>query len=392
MRDNTRLLCFLLPFILLGLWTQTKYIESYRLQQPLEVNATAHSIEIYPIEIIQGNHSLTEKDEREHNVSIVNKGVPKIISSNLAASSSEDSLVTVKVPKERKRKRKSKPKKSKLLTCEEIQNLEIVRQIGKGNRKTVFEVKLPTGVNAIAKRLHRNAKASSKNSYKWLGLAKKETHYLEKLQDIFGKDDTLGFFGECQATSQSVFEKLQKDGVENDALMRNFSIGYTAVLEMGTPLIPEAALMIPKNKTHACHQDARKCFGNYFTESDVADLTKIARQYSNYDGKKRLLMKGRTREISDNCKPEQFVTTDKGLRHIDLGMVFDCKRLDEGCSYEEALEINCSMIRLLVNNPNLDCRETPKEQLRREKRINTTEALEECSALFPTTEKEKEEE
>ena len=339
---KSKLLCFLLSFVLLGLWAQTKTIESY------------HSIDV--------NQNLA--------VNFFN-GVPN--SSNNTTNNSNTSNATA-LRIETIQGNHSQPA---LLTCEEIQNLEIIRQIGKGMSKTVFEVKLPgSRGNAIAKRIHRLKKTD-----RYLNLIKKESNYLKKLQKIYGVDETLGFFGECKGTSQSLIEKLRRDGVEDDVLMRNFSIGYTAIVELGTPLLPEGAL-VKKKEGHPCHQDGNKCFGNHFTELDVEDLIKIARQYANFDGSSRLIMSG-SRGISDNCKPEQYVMTANGLRHTDLEMVYECKR--KHCSYEEALEINCSTMRLLVNNTKLDCLTRASKEIRRGPRINTTAALEECSALFPTT-------
>jgi len=265
------------------------------------------------------------------------------------------------------------PIAKQLLTCDEIQKLEIVRQISRGMSKTVFEIKLPgSRGNAVAKRIHRK-----KQIPHYVKLFKHEIELMKGLQDRYGEKETLGFLGECNAVSD---KPLNKD------LLRNFSVGYTSITEMGTPFLLEHHAQASTSKQidkiiHICYEKFRQCFAKHLTESDIDGLTNIARQYANYsDGSNRdpLILRSTQRDISDNCKIEQYVMTLNGVRHIDLEMVYSCKR----CTYIQALEINCSILRILLNNDTLNCNATHTTTTHRKlQRINVTAALEECSGI-----------
>ena len=266
------------------------------------------------------------------------------------------------------------PIAKQLLTCDEIQKLEIVRQISRGMSKTVFEIKLPgSRGNAVAKRIHRE-----KQIPHYVKLFKHEIELMKGLQDRYGEKETLGFLGECNAVSD---KPLNKD------LLRNFSVGYTSITEMGTPFLLEHHAQASTSKQidkiiHICYEKFRQCFAKHLTESDIDGLTNIARQYANYsDGSNRdpLILRSTQRDISDNCKMEQYVMTPNGVRHIDLEMVYSCKR----CTYIQALEINCSILRILLNNDTLNCNATHTTTTthRKLQRINVTAALEECSGI-----------
>ena len=160
------------------------------------------------------------------------------------------------------------------LTCGDIRNLKIIQQVSNGMNKSMFELKLPgSGVSAIAKRCFK-----SRRYYQ--GLLKKETNFLKGLQDQYGTDETIGYFGECEASSDELREEMLKNGETKENIMVNFSIGYTSVVEMGTPLLLKYQLNDTGN-SHLCIKASRKCFAGFFTESDVDDLKMIARQYAN---------------------------------------------------------------------------------------------------------------
>ena len=277
------------------------------------------------------------------------------------------------------------------LDCDDIKKLEIVRQISSGINKVVFEVKLPgsnsgsgVGVSAIAKRTFQLG------PYKQ-GLIKKETKFLKELQEEYGTEETLGYFGECDASSslsdESFTERFKKGKGNISDIMRDFSVGYTSIVEMGTPLLLNDQLIGPSS-SHICTIASRKCFANFFTESDIEDLKNIARQYANFS---KYPMTLRKRHFSDNCKAEQYVATTTGsLRHADLDMVYERRDL----TYSEALEINCSVIRLLLNNETLNCSSSSTtttannnpiddeaREERNHRRINVTAAVNYCSAL-----------
>jgi hypothetical protein len=258
-------------------------------------------------------------------------------------------------------------KPNRYLTCDDIKKLEIVRTISSGMNKIVFEVKLPgSGASAVAKRCFK----SNPRLQRSFG---KETKFLKGLQEQYGKENTLGYFGECYASSNKLFGQMLKEGIKMDHILRNFSVGYTSVVEMGTPLLLNGQLL--KGKGHTCSLPSRNCFAEYFTESDVEDLKMMARLYANYSKGPITLRK---RKHTDNCKAEQYVATTTGLRHVDLEMAYLRKRSE--LTYSESLEINCAVLRILVNNKTLDCTTAipiGKQQMNR--RINTTAAVEHCS-------------
>lgn len=259
-------------------------------------------------------------------------------------------------------------KLNRFLTCDDIKNLEIVRTLSNGMNKIVLEVKLPgSGASAVAKRCFRSKPRLQR-------LLWKETNFLKGLQEQYGIENTLGYFGECYASSNKLFGQMLKEGIKLDDILRNFSVGYTSIIEMGTPLLLNGQLM--KGKGHTCSLPSRKCFADYFTESDVEDLKMMARLYANYSEGPITL---RQRKNTDNCKAEQYVATTTGLRHVDLEMAYLRKR--SKFTYSEALEINCSVLRILINNNTLDCTTAiPIGKQQRNHRINTTAAVDHCSA------------
>lgn len=264
-------------------------------------------------------------------------------------------------------------KLNRYLTCDDIKNLEIVRTLSTGMNKVVLEVTLPgSGASAVAKRCFKSEPRLQR-------LLRKETNFLKGLQEQYGTENTLGYFGECYASSNKLFGEMLKQGMKMDHILRNFSVGYTSIVEMGTPLLLNGQLL--KGKGHTCSLPSRKCFAEYFTESDVEDLKMMARLYANYSEGPITL---RHRKNTDNCKAEQYVATTTGLRHVDLEMAYLRKRSE--LTYSESLEINCSVLRILFNNKTLDCTTSVpigKQQMNHH-RINTTAAVDHCS-LPPET-------
>ena len=87
------------------------------------------------------------------------------------------------------------------------------------------------------------------------------------LQEQYGREETLGFFGECQASADSIIFRMPRKGVNEDLHMRNFSLGYISVVEMEHHCCCYL-------KDSLCRKDYRKGFAKHFAESDVEDLTK----------------------------------------------------------------------------------------------------------------------
>jgi len=233
-----------------------------------------------------------------------------------------------------------------LLGCKEIAELEVIRVLGEGQRKIAFEVKLPWGEQAVVKRC-KNYTCTKSNK------KRKEAKILKELQEQYG-DEAAHYFGECDAPTLPMDNE---DGNLDSATfthhvkknLSNFSVGYTAVIELGKPLLPSWKMR------------DRKCFAEFLTERDIEDIRNIARRYANFS--KRPLLMGTVGHYSDNIFAQQYMTSIGGgeregrIHHIDLDMVITCKDegLEKNCTADEVLEVNCQVMAYLSNIPNLDC-------------------------------------
>ena len=257
-----------------------------------------------------------------------------------------------------------------VLGCKEIAKLEVIRVLGKGVQKVAFEVKLPWGEHAVAKRC-KNYKCTR------AGKIREEARLLRELQEQYG-DEAVRYYGECNAAVVQTEEMVDH--------LSNFSVGYTSVVELGKPLLSSW-----KTKD-------RKCFAEFFTETDIEDIRNIARRYANFSNSPLLLAPiGYT---TDNIFAQQYMTSLGGTRegkinHIDLDMVYSCKetqtrsrnprQLDTNrgtCSIDEVLDVNCQVMAKLTNIPNLDCSLYPSTQNSAvdspNHRINASHAASEC--------------
>jgi len=186
--------------------------------------------------------------------------------------------------------------------------------------------------------------------------SRKEAKLLRELQQQYG-DDATRYFGECDAPTLPT-EKEGDDKVDRSAFnqhvrdnLYNFSVGYTAVVELGKPLLPSWKMR------------DRKCFAEFFTERDIEDIRNIARRYANFS--KRPILMAPVGHYSDNIFPQQYMTSIGGgeregrIHHIDLDMVHTCKEegehIEKNCTVDEVLEVNCKVMSFLTNIPNLDC-------------------------------------
>merc|ERR1740124_942170 len=144
-------------------------------------------------------------------------------------------------------KMEEQPKKEQLLTCNDIQRLEIIRKIGNGANKVAFEVKLPHSNNSTLNTRYSSLLVKRCYTLKCNKRAfiKNEATIFQGLQDQYGSDNTVQYFGGCfAASSKWAIEQLIKAENENnnsssiiiDKIARNFSVGYTIVIDLGVAI------------------------------------------------------------------------------------------------------------------------------------------------------------
>ena len=380
--------------------------------------------------------------------------------------------------------KRPKYQQRKQLTCTEIQKLEIIRTVGRGKNKIVYEVRMPhthpptdddDDNNNDNKALINNGtprmvakRCYSIQCYKLKNSIKREAVVLEQLQHQYGPQHAIQLYGTCSKkqikgkhvailirdtvvavaknsssnsnhTNNSTTATTLTERTILDTIARNFSRGFTSVMELATPLLSEydgfeqigtvpitthrnnnnsSIKLDPTTNRHLCHSDERKCFASYFTiattTSDTVsnntnngnngngngnhrhprwnhnhyleDFKSIARQYANYSYGP-LVLRNPSRTRTDNCKFEQYILSSSSsssfpgspprIYHGDLDMVVRCDRnttimnnigsttrsktningSSSSCSYEEALEINCSVLRTMLHDSTLNCSE-----------------------------------
>ena len=235
---------------------------------------------------------------------------------------------------------------SPLLTCNDIQNIPVLETLGKGKRKRAFSLQLPNGEIGIAKRC-RHPKCYRQ------GLTTKEGGIFKTSFEQHGSK-ALRFFGDCHGGPLDD-ERFQDDPRHYTRdLQDNFTIGYTFVIEVATPLLA------------AWHYNGSwvdpNCFAQHYTEADVADLASIAHRYAALP--EPLYMGPIDINQTDNMYPQQYAITQTktgevaSIQHTDLDWIVPCR--DHGpdkCTYKAALDYNCQVISQLVNR-SLDCSET----------------------------------
>ncbi|OEU06997.1 hypothetical protein FRACYDRAFT_252630 [Fragilariopsis cylindrus CCMP1102] len=303
-------------------------------------------------------------------------------------------------------KRRVNSRTSSLLGCADIAELEIVRVLGEGKQKITFEVKLPSGEHAVAKRCQSN------NCYNQKLIAE-EAEIFRGLHKQFGDEGALRFFGECYVP----FDDKKNRPTDITKLASDFSVGHTSVIEMGKPILASWNIPIPTKSS---------CFKSYFTPRDVEDFRNIARRYANYSDSPIVLTKLEERGLNanitigmstDNSYPQQYIVRKSGrgtpgnIFHTDLDMAVVCKNLYKNhiCQVDNILKVNCKVISDLTGIPSLDCSfpvvhstseasdsnmttsnkaSSPAVSVEdasggySSDRINTTRAMEECVALL----------
>mmetsp|Transcript_6981 Transcript_6981/g.8628 ORF Transcript_6981/g.8628 Transcript_6981/m.8628 type:complete len:588 (-) Transcript_6981:139-1902(-) len=170
--------------------------------------------------------------------------------------------------------------------CSKINTLHIVKELGRGKQKTVFEVILPTGEHVAAKRCSHLMCETNK-------LIIYEEHFYRKLYEAFDTK-ALVYYGFCSFNSGN--PKVFDPNI--------LTMGSTLLIELGTPAL---ALWDDWNSKEEELRPKSK--------DDLEDLRDIARQYDAFPGGP-LLMSG------DNIYPHQYMRNKAGrLRHIDFDMV-----------------------------------------------------------------------
>jgi hypothetical protein len=168
--------------------------------------------------------------------------------------------------------------------CSKISALPIIQKLGVGKQKTVFEVILPSGIRAAAKR------CSHKECEERKMLLNEELFY-RKLHEKFG-DKALAYYGFCQFSSKKTFDP------------RILTMGSTLFIELGTPTWPNGTIWRVRE------EELRPK-----STEDLESLRDIARQYDTFPGGSLLMHR-------DNIYPHQYMRNKAGnLRHIDFDMV-----------------------------------------------------------------------
>ena len=240
-----------------------------------------------------------------------------------------------------------------LLDCKDMEQIKIIRRIGEGKMKKVYKVILPLGLAVLAKRC-----ISIK--YVRKGILEAEARHIVNLQKVHGRENTIHYYGECNAKRPPHFQDNKKKvrkapsreekvklEEESDIYIKenaaDFRLSFTWFSEIGKPLITEWYKFTEDDSF-------RECFASHFTDADIEDFRTIARQYAvGYEGFHMILQK--IGFPTDNIYPQQYIIADAGIRHADLDTVYPC----EECTYEEALLINCSVMKRLLFSDTLDC-------------------------------------
>ena len=204
--------------------------------------------------------------------------------------------------------------------CSRIHTLPIVKEVGRGKQKTVFEVVLPTGEHVAAKRCsHLNCEKEKLILYEEL--------FYRKLYHEFDTS-ALTYYGFCSFNlgDPKLFDP------------KNLTKGSTLLIELGRPVLEKW------DKWTSKEEDIRPS-----SKEDIESLRNIARQYDLFPGGP-LLMSG------DNIYPHQYMRNKAGqLCHIDFDMVEQMPP-----PVKSTLEKNCAVMlggftRLKKSDPRLNC-------------------------------------
>jgi len=254
-----------------------------------------------------------------------------------------------------------KHEKKKHIGCSEIFNFLPLRVLGEGKQKVVYEVKLPSGEHAVAKRC--KTRWCENNSR-----VKREATYLKSLQDQYGDEEALRFFGECDGG----FHGMKDSDANYNKFHSDWSYHYTSVVELAHPLL--ASWDFPRQEIF------QECFANHFTNEDLNGFKMIAEQYARFSPHPITFghptsKNGQDRAGVDNRFFQQYAVAKAGIRHIDLDTLYICKE----CSYKDALAFNCKIIsKLTQNHIPRNCTILGGENSQEVGHINSTDVVAQC--------------
>jgi hypothetical protein len=213
------------------------------------------------------------------------------------------------------------------LDCTKVANITVVRELGKGKQKIAYEVILPNGVHAAAKRCRFRRKCAPKQ------LMARGGAYFQKLHEQYG-NQAMEYYGACNFSYVDSVRKTTS----------NFTQGYTLFIELGEPLL--TAWRAWDNQTAP--------------ESDLEleSLRVIARQYASFND-------GSIALGPDNIYAHQYVRTAAGIRHIDFDQTLP---QDEFPQNKSILTHNCEILmgafaRLQKNDTRFNCSEAYSRQV-----------------------------
>ena len=207
-----------------------------------------------------------------------------------------EDAVPLAISPQLQQKDESKHHRPYILSCHEMTGLPILSTIGQGHRRVGYEVRLPNGKVAIAKRcLTEECRPHMQ----------REAALFRELQEVY-ESQAVGFHGYCDYAFPSI-----GDGSNHTEMMlhiaRNFSSGPTLLLERGEPLMANYSKQRKKYK---------------FTSTDKQDLELIAQQYAHFPRGSILLAVPAFH--TDNHFPQQYARFggEGHIRHIDLEFTF----------------------------------------------------------------------
>ncbi len=171
--------------------------------------------------------------------------------------------------------------------CSQLINSTVVREIGTGKQKSTFEIILPNGVHAAAKRCHSSRCINERRLLY-------EDYFFRNLFLQYGKD-AIGYYGMC-SYPQNWETRYSYE------TMSDFTRGDTLFLELAKPVMANWTMETEPNQLQPDAQE------------DLESLRIIARQYDDFVGGRILLGK-------DNQFAHQYVRAEAGIRHADFDMV-----------------------------------------------------------------------
>lgn len=249
--------------------------------------------------------------------------------------------------------------KQQLISCKDLNAIKVIKVLGIGKKKCSFEVILPNGEVAVAKRAISYLGVRN-------GVVQREAYRMKILQDMYGRESpSVAFLGECNLPLHKSYVVKGRESPERRANLTTYyeSIahdfaegGFTLFTEKGTPFIqPSLEWQLREKKIN--------CFANIISEQHLEDFRAIARKYAGYqkngitsialgDIHKHVLQNG-----NDNSYLQQYVMTSAGVKHIDLDQIVFHNANSPPVSYDDVLNFNCHTLDIATfgNGQTLNC-------------------------------------